>query len=101
MKLSDIFEAGQRPTRHPYTVELERQYQDPAGEWQTEMVEVSGVVFITTDAFSTGDSPTDYDVELHSAVSTTARKPISINQLSRSDIEWVKEKAVSTINRNR
>jgi hypothetical protein len=64
------------------------------------MIDVSGIVYITPDMYSTGDSPTDYEVELHSAISNATRKPISIRHLSKNDIEWVKEKATEQVNRN-
>jgi hypothetical protein len=101
MKVSDILESYRRPGRneHPFTVELEHEYVDEAGDTQYIMVNVSGAVTITPDAFSTGDSPTDYDVEVVEATDA-AGKPFPVNQLSPKEIEWVEDKAISQVTRN-
>lgn len=101
MKLSDILEAYGRGgiSEHPFTVELER--QDPTSEeGDYYMVDVSGVVTITPDAFSTGDSPTDYDVDVTEAIDKRTGKPIPIKALTADEYEWVQDKAISQVTRN-
>lgn len=98
MKVSDILESYQRPdpNEHLFTVEVEHEGTD--GEYH--MIDVSGVVTITTDAFNTGDSPTDYDVDIEEAVDKNTGDAFPINQLSRSDVEWIKDTAISQVTRN-
>jgi len=73
-------------TKTPFEVKYETQ----EGDWIT----VTGTVTIAPDMYSTGDSPTDYDVHIDKAVDQTGKRVT----LSKEDHEYVEEKAIHQAN---
>lgn len=92
MKLQEIYQYN-KTIPFELDVELERQ----ADEYSTIPVTVSGIVRLTPDPYGTGDSPTDYEVDVKEVIDKNTGKAIDVNSLSDSEYEFIENKAVDSI----
>lgn len=105
MKVKELLERyGQDSI--PVAVEYELEYTTPEGDVDYKMISIPGVVTTTPDAYSTGDSPTDYefDVDYNDIVDTDYGKKITQQELaSISKDDWIKieQQAIEQVNRRR
>lgn len=93
MKLEELKEA--RYNSIPFSVTYEKEM--PGEDYETVDVVVTGVVMEVPDAYSTGDSPTDYEVQAKSA--TVGGKPFDMKQLDDSDWEAIDDMAIASVTR--
>lgn len=79
MKVRELFE-GYNSEDFDVAVEYELEYTTPEGEVDYKMLEISGVVTITSDMYGTGDSPEGYEFNVDSIVEveTGNRLPLSV-----------------------
>lgn len=90
MKVKDLFERYGNTQDVGFEYELE--YTTPAGDIDYKMVNVVGTVTVTTDAFGTGDSPTDYEFEVDSITDQETGTPIPQGAIPKD--QWEKIETV-------
>jgi len=91
MKVRDLFERrgpshGNVPVKFIWTLE----WQDDAGEWQSDDVTVTGTVSYDDDPYGVGERLGSRDFEFFpkAVISGNTKQPIDINSISEE--EWAK-----------
>ena len=100
MKVKELFE--QRGFNgFDFSVEYELEYTTPEGDVDYKMVEVTGTVTETKDAYGTGDSPTDYEVNVETITDKETGQSIPEKAISSDGWEWIENQAIESVNRRR
>lgn len=92
MKLKHIFE--RREQHIPVEVKYEHPEENKDGDVEYHDVIFYLDVMVTPDAYGTGDSPTDYEVNIIKAYYEDGKKPFNWKSLSKKEMKWIKDKAV-------
>ena len=93
MKIKDLVTESRRPERIPVEVEYEHEFEKD-GELETVPVTFECIVTVTPDQYDTGDSPTDYSVEIKSAHRNDNKQSFNWKTLSKKQIAWIEDRAV-------
>lgn len=99
MKVSDLFERHYSDG-YPVSVEYELEYTTPDGDVDYKMVEVSGEVLVTPDAYGTGDSPTDYEFNVEEVVDTETGSKIDPKAIPEDGWKWIENQAIEKVQRH-
>lgn len=101
MKIKELFEQRGGINDFDFSVEYELEYTTLEGEVDYKMVEVTGTVTETTDAYGTGDSPTDYEVNVESVTDVETGEAIPEKAIPKEGWEWIERQAIESVNRRR
>jgi hypothetical protein len=85
----------------PVSVEYELEYTTPEGEVDYKMVEIAGEVLTTTDAYGTGDSPTDYEFNVDSITDSETGEQLPEKIIPADAWEGIENQAIEKVNRHR
>lgn len=101
MKVKDLFESRGGITTFDFGIEYELEYTTPEGEIDYKMVNVSGTVTETTDMYGTGDSPTDYEVNVTSVVDAETGEAIPEAAISKENWAKIEQRAIDSVENSR
>lgn len=101
MKVKELFEQRGGISEFDFSVEYEMEYATPEGDVDYKMVEITGTVTETTDAYGTGDSPTDYEVNVESVTDMESGQPVQRNAIPPEGWKWIEQQAIEKVNRQR
>lgn len=101
MKVKELFEQRGGIGDFDFAVEYELEYTTPEGDVDYKTVEVTGTVTETTDAYGTGDSPTEYDVNVESITDAETGERVHKSMIPKEGWNWIERQAIESVNRNR
>lgn len=101
MKVKELFENRGGIGNFDFAVEYELEYTTTEGDVDYKMVEVTGTVTETTDAYGTGDSPTDYEVNVESIKDVETGDAIPPSAIPEQGWAWIEQQAIERVNRRR
>lgn len=100
MKVKELLERmGQDSI--PVSVEYELEYTTPEGDIDYKMVEITGEVLTTPDAYGTGDSPTDYEFNVDSITDVNTGEQLPEQAIPNDAWEGIENQAIEKVNRHR
>lgn len=101
MKMKELFEQRGGINGFDFSVEYELEYTTPEGDVDYKTLTITGTVTETTDAYGTGDSPTDYEVNVETITDETTGETVSEKVIPEGAWETIEQQAIESVNRRR
>jgi hypothetical protein len=101
MKVKELFERFGGSNSFPVSVEYELEYTTPEGDVDYKTLEITGEVLVTSDAYGTGDSPTDYEFNVDEIIDQETGQKLSDTAIPQDAWEGIENQAIEKVNRHR
>ena len=101
MKVKELFEQRGGINSFDFSVEYELEYTTPEGDVDYKTVEITGTVTETTDAYSTGDSPADYEVNVETVTDAESGAVVPETAIPKEGWARIEQQAIESVNRRR
>lgn len=101
MKVNELFEQRSGINDAEFSVEYELEYTTAEGDVEYKTIQITGTVIETTDAYGTGDSPTDYEVHVETVTDVETGTAVSGSTIPKEGWTRIEQQAIESVNRRR